>query len=166
MNKLFAFLTASIFLLTARGPATATASQAAESQLQTTNSVQHNKLRKLFESLHEGGTRAHRSYGDVILRHIDELKLSDDQIGKIVRIHQDNQQKIKEIAKKLRETQRSAYQLFLNPASDETEIRNAAKFHTEIFDTLVDTALNSRAAINAVLTPEQLNQLKTLKAGP
>lgn len=166
MKKLFAFLTASIFLLTAPDLATAAATQAPESQPQTVDSVHRNKLRKLLEILQEGGTRAHESYGDVMLRHIIELKLSDDQIGKIVRIHQDNQQKIKEIAKKLRETQRSTYKLFLNPASDEAAIRNAAKHHTAIFDTLVDTALSSRAAINAVLTPEQLNRLKTLKAEP
>lgn len=108
----------------------------------------------------------HESYGDVVLRHMDDLKLSDEQIGKIARIHQNNQQKIRDIGKKLRETRTSAYRLFLNPASDEAAIRNAAKDHTAAFDALVETALKSRAAIDAVLTQEQLNRLKSLKAEP
>lgn len=101
-----------------------------------------------------------------MLRHIDDLKLSDEQIGKIVRIQQSDQQKIKEIGKRIREAQKSAYRLFLNPASDEAAIRKAAKDHAAAFDTLVNTAMNSRAAINAVLTPEQLNQLKSLGLEP
>lgn len=99
MNKQFAFLTASIVLLTALEPAAATATQAPESQPQAMDSPKHDELHKLFERVHEGGTRAHKSYGDVMLHHIDELKLSDDQIGKIVRIHRDNQQKSRKLPK-------------------------------------------------------------------
>ncbi|WP_168175371.1 Spy/CpxP family protein refolding chaperone [Methylocaldum sp. 14B] len=166
MKKLSALLTASVFALTAWGLPAAAKTPATESQPRAMDSAHGVKLRKLLESLQEGGLRAHESYENVMLRHVNELKLSDEQIGKIVRIHQDNQQKIKEIGKKLRETQRSAYRLFLNPASDEAAIRIAAKNHSAAFDALVNTALSSRAAINAVLTPEQLNQLKSLGAEP
>jgi len=166
MKKLSASLTALVFVLTAWGSAKAAEPPSTEDLPQTMDSAHGSKLHRLLESLHERGPRAHESYGDVMLRHIDELKLSDEQIGKIVRIHQNNQQKIKEIGKRLRETQKSAYRLFLNPASDEAAVRKAAKDHAAAFDTLVDTAMNSRAAINAVLTPEQLNQLKSLGAEP
>jgi Spy/CpxP family protein refolding chaperone len=124
------------------------------------------KLRELPEPWHEGGPGRHESYGDVVLRHADDLKLSDEQIGKIVRIHQDNQRKIKDIGRRLRETRNSAYALFLNPGSDEAAIRKAAKDHTAAFDELVETALKTRAAINAILTPDQSNQLKSFKAEP
>ena len=117
------------------------------------------------EALQEGGPNR-ESYGDVVLRHMDVLKLSDEQIGRILRIHEENQRKIKELGRKLRELRKFAYELFLNPASDEPAIRKVGKDHNAAFDELVDTALKSRAAINAVLSPEQLSQLKSRKPSP
>jgi Spy/CpxP family protein refolding chaperone len=166
MKKLSALLTASVFVLTTWELPGAAEPPATEDLPQAPDRAHGSKLRKLLQSLHERGPRAHESYGDVMLRHIDDLKLSDEQIGKIVRIQQSDQQKIKEIGKRIREAQKSAYRLFLNPASDEAAIRKAAKDHAAAFDTLVNTAMNSRAAINAVLTPEQLNQLKSLGLEP
>lgn len=120
----------------------------------------HEMMMEHMQAMH--GAK-HKGYAEVVLRYTDQLKLSDEQIGKITRIHQDNQQKIEEIGKKLRESMKRAHELFLNPASDEATIRKAAKEHTAVFDELVETALKSRNAINAILTPEQLNQLKSLK---
>jgi periplasmic protein CpxP/Spy len=106
------------------------------------------------------------SYGDVILRQADELQLSDEQLGKIVRIHRANQQRVLEIVGRLHETRRSDYALFLNPASSETEVRQAAKAHAAAFDELVETTLKSRKQINDVLTPEQTNKLATRRVIP
>lgn len=114
----------------------------------------------------EAGPRTHESYGDVVLRHAGDLNLSDEQSANIMRIHRNNQQRIGELGGKLRETRQLAYTLFLNPGSDEAAIRQAAKDHTAVFDELVETALKSRAAINAVLNPEQLKLLKSYKAEP
>jgi Spy/CpxP family protein refolding chaperone len=166
MNTLSALLMITVFALTPWGLAdTARAAEpsTAEPQPPATDGEHGGKIRRFFERLKDEGPHKRESYGDVVLRHADALKLSDEQVGKIARIHQNNQEKIGEIGKKLRATRKSAYHLFLNPASDEAAIRKAAKEHTAAFDELVETALKSRAAINAALTPEQLNQLKSFQ---
>jgi len=166
MTKLSASLAASVFVLTAWGLPRAAEPPITGQSPQAAADAPGAHLRKLFETLRERRPRSNESYGDVMLRHIDELGLSDEQIGKIVRIRQNNQQKAKEIAKKFRETQKSALRFLLNPATDEAAIRKAAKDHSVAFDALVDTAMRSRTAINAVLTPEQLNRLKSLRDEP
>jgi Spy/CpxP family protein refolding chaperone len=164
MNKLSTLLMASVLALPSWGQA-----QVAEPpgrSPQATDGVHGGQMLKLLNLLRKEGPRRHESYGDVVLRHIDDLKLGDEQIGRIARIHHANQQKMEDIGQRLHETQKSAHALFLTPSSDEAAIRKTAKDHTAAFDELVDTALKSRAAINAVLTPEQLNQLKSFKAEP
>ena len=46
----------------------------------------------------------------------------------------------------------------MNPEADEASIRKEAKEHAAV--------LKDRAAVNAVLTPEQLKPLKSLKSAP
>lgn len=111
------------------------------------------------ESCHGVDTGSRESYGDVVLRRVGDLALSDEQIGRITRIHLENQRKIRDIGWRLREARDSAYALFLAPSSSEAAIRQAARSHTAASDELVATALESRAAIDAVLTTEQGNCL-------
>jgi Spy/CpxP family protein refolding chaperone len=117
---------------------------------------------KLMERMVDEGIRSHESYGDVILRHAEELQLSDEQIGKIYRIHQANQQRIMGISKKLRDATEWAHGIFLDPSKDEASIRQTAKAHNAAFDELLDTALKTRKDINAILTADQLAKLPTL----
>lgn len=162
MKKLFASLAASVLVIATSALPAAAQTPTSESLPHAPFGAQGTKLRKHLESLQEGATRAYESYGDAMLSHIDELSLSNEQIGQIKRIHQGNQQEIKELGKRLRESQRSLYKLYLNPANDEDAIRAAASDHVATFDTLVDTALRARAEINAVLTPEQFKRLQAL----
>ncbi len=104
----------------------------------------------------------HESYGDVILRHEAELQLTDEQIGRIWRLHQANQQRIQAIAAKLQDATDWAHALFLDPTKDEASIRQAARSHGVAFDELVNTALRTRQDIHAVLTPAQQAKLPTL----
>lgn len=162
MKKLSPSLAASALVMVMGTLPAAAQTPTSESLPQAPSDLQGTKLRKHLESLQEGATRAYESYGDAMLSHIDELSLSNEQIGQIKRIHQSNQQEIKELGKRLRDSQRSLYRLYLNPANDGDAIRTAAIDHVAIFDILVDTALRARAEINAVLTPEQFKQLKAL----
>lgn len=114
---------------------------------------------------HGGRYKAHEGYADRVLMQADKLKLSDEQMGKIIRIHMQSRQKLHDLFGKLRDTMKSAYDAFLDPSSDEAAIRKDAMEHTKIFDQMVDTALKDREAVNKVLTPDQLNQLKSLKGG-
>lgn len=126
----------------------------------------HEMMMQHMQGMREHGRKEHKGYADVVLKYADELKLSDEQIGKITRIHQGSQQKIEELGPKLHESLKAAHDVFLSPASDEAAIRKAAKEHSVVFDQLVETALKARNEINAVLTAEQLKQLQTKKVGP
>ncbi len=125
----------------------------------------HGMMMQHMQAMREHGRKEHKSYADVVLKYSDELKLSDEQIGKITRIHQGTQQKMEELGPKLQESLRAAHEVFLNPVSDEVAIRKAAKEHAIVFDQLVETGLKSRSEINAVLTADQLKQLQTKKVG-
>jgi protein CpxP len=119
--------------------------------------MQHMMMREMAEGDHKG-------YAEIILQHLDELKLTDEQIGKITRIHQENQKKMLDMGKRVKESMKAAHSAFLNPASDEAAIRKAAQEHAAAFNEMIETALKSRTAINAVLTQEQLQKLKSLKS--
>lgn len=108
----------------------------------------------------------HESYGDVVLRHIDELQLTDEQIGRILRLHQANQHNVMAIARRLREATRWAHALYLSPARDEAAIRQASRAHIAAFEELVETALKARLAITTVLNPEQKARLLAIKPAP
>jgi Spy/CpxP family protein refolding chaperone len=114
--------------------------------------------------MHGGARRGHEGYADMVLGHAYKLKLSDEQMGKILRIHMENRKKLRDLFGKLRDSMKSAYKSFLNPADDESTVRKDAKEHSTVFDQIVDAALQDRNAVNAVLTPEQLKQLKSIKS--
>ncbi len=126
----------------------------------------HDMMMQHMQAMREHGRAEHKGYADVVLKFADELKLSDEQVGKISRIHMANQKKMMELGPKLHETLKAAHEVYLNPASDEAAIRKAAKAHNAVFDELVETALKTRSEINAILTPEQLKQLQSKKAAP
>ena len=121
---------------------------------------------KWMERMVEDSERRHESYGDVILRHADELRLTDEQMGKIYRIHQANQHRIKGISQKVNDATVWAHEIFLDPSKDEAAIRQAAKAHSAAFDELLDTALRTRKEINAVLSADQLVKLPGIKSTP
>lgn len=125
--------------------------------------MQGGGMHEMMERMQEMHGARHKGYAQVVLQHTNELKLSDEQIGKITRLHQETQQKVEEINKKLHETMRKTHETFLNPVSDEEAIRKLAKEHAAAFDELVETTLKARNAINAALTPEQLQILKSAK---
>ena len=119
---------------------------------------------KWVASMVADNERRHESYGDVIFRHADELRLTDEQIGKIYRIHQANQHRIGGISRKVNDATAWAHEIFLDPSKDEAAIRQAAKAHSAAFEELLETALKTRKDINAVLNPDQLAKLPTLKS--
>lgn len=126
----------------------------------------HDMMMHHMQMMREHGKMGHKSYADVVLQQANELKLSDEQIGKITRIQQAAQQKIDALGPKLHETIKATHEVFLNPAADEAAIRAAAKEHTTAFEQLLETGLKTRNEINAVLSPEQLRQLQAKKTTP
>jgi len=105
----------------------------------------------------------HRGYAQVILGHATELKLTDDQIGKITRIHQESQNQTQALGKALRDSMRETHEIFLNPSADEAGIKEKAQAQTSAFNAFLEAGLKSREAVNGTLTPTQREQLKSLK---
>lgn len=126
----------------------------------------HEMMQQHMQGMREHGGKERKGYADVVLQYGGELKLTDEQIGKITRIHMENQKKVDELGPKLHETLKAAHEVYLNPASDEAAIRKAAKEHSVAFEEFLEVTLKSRNAINAVLTPEQLKQLQSKKTTP
>ena len=126
----------------------------------------HEMMRQHMGMMGEHGKKEHQGYSDVVLKFSNDLKLSDEQIGKITRIRQANQQKTEELGQKLHEGLKATHEIYLNPAADEAAIRKVAKQHSDAFDQLLETNLKSRAEINTVLTVEQLKALQAKKAEP
>jgi hypothetical protein len=87
-------------------------------------------------------------------------------MGKIYRIHQANQHRIRGISQKVNDATAWAHEIFLDPSKDETDIRQAAKAHSAAFDELFDTALKTRKEINAIFNTDQLAKLPALKSAP
>ncbi len=118
--------------------------------------------------MHRMGKRAHdehgrKGYAQMVLGQAEALKLSDEQLGKIARIQMQHQKSRREITKKLHKSMLAARRGIMDPASDETVIRNAVKDHAAAFDEMIEDALKQRQEVNAVLTPEQQKQLQSLK---
>ena len=126
----------------------------------------HEMMMQHMQAMREHGKKEHNGYADIVLQYTNELKLTDEQIGKITRIQQSSRPKMEELGPKLHESLKATHEAFLNPASDEAAIRKAAQEHSRIFNELVETGLKSRNEINAVLTTDQLKLLQTKKAAP
>jgi len=119
-----------------------------------------------MQAMRDHGRREQKGYADIVLQFANDLKLSDEQIGKITRIHQAAQKSMEELGPKMHDSVKATHEVLLNPASDEAAIRKTAKEHTNLFNEVVETALKSRNEVNAVLTPDQLKQLQTKKVAP
>ena len=76
-----------------------------------------------MHAMREHGGEERKGYADIVLQFANDIKLSDEQIGKITRIHQAAQQKMEELGPKLHESLKATHEVFLNPASDEATIQ-------------------------------------------
>ena len=126
----------------------------------------HDMMRQHMDMMRGHGKKEHQGYADVVLKFATELKLSNEQVGKITRLQQANQKQTEDLGPKLHETLRATHDIYLNPAADEAAIRKAAKGHSDAFDQLLEINLKARAEINAVLTVEQLKALQAKKVEP
>ncbi len=102
-------------------------------------------------------------YAHTVLMHAEALKLTDEQIGKIVRIKMGHQKQHQERMESLHKSMKAAREGLMDPSTDEAGIRKASKGHAAAFEAMIGAALKARDEIDAVLTPEQKEQLKALE---
>jgi Spy/CpxP family protein refolding chaperone len=121
------------------------------------------KGREMMMHRMEGMHARHAGYTSMVLSRAEELKLSDEQLGKILRIQQQHRTAYKEIMEKLHKSMQAGYKEYMDPNADEAAIRKAAQEHAAVFNKLVEEGLKERKEVNAVLTPAQKAQLLSIK---
>ena len=107
-----------------------------------------------------------KSYGEVVLEQAEALDLTDEQLGKIMRIQMTNKKTRKELIDQPHKSMKKALKELRNPSADEALIRKAGATHTADFDALIEAELKMRKKIDAVLTRKQKTKLKAMKPSP
>jgi Spy/CpxP family protein refolding chaperone len=121
------------------------------------------RMQKRMRGMHGGMMHRMKGYAHTVLMHAEALKLSDEQLGKIVRIKMRHQKAHQDLMERLHKSMMSAREGMMDPSAEEAGIRKASKEHAEAFKAMIEDAIKERNEVNAVLTPEQRDQLKSLK---
>lgn len=104
-----------------------------------------------------------KSYSAIVLEQAEVLDLTDEQLGKIMRIQMNHKKARKELLDQPRKSMTKALKELRNPAATVDSIRKAGRVHTDDFDALVEAEIIVRKNIDAVLTPKQRKHLTTIK---
>ena len=123
------------------------------------NKEAHRKNHSKKAHKHGGG----HSYANLIATHADELNLSDAQLGRFVRLHQKNSQERKQFKKKIHQGMKSLHHAGMKPSTDDATLRKLGNEHVEAFNAMLEQHIKSRNVVNAILTAEQREKLKTME---
>lgn len=121
------------------------------------------RMQKHMRGMHGGMRHGMKDYAHTVLMHAEALKLSDEQLGKIVRIKMRHQKAHQDLMERLHKSMMSARESLMDPSAEEAGIRKASKEHAEAFEAMIEDAVKERNEINAVLMPEQRDRLKSLE---
>jgi hypothetical protein len=111
----------------------------------------------------KGMMKHEHSYAHMIASHADALKLSDAQLGQIVRLHFKHTQEHEQFKQKIHKSMMEFHQESMKPSTDDATLRKLGKDHAEAFNAMIEQHIRDRSAVNAILSADQRNQLKTLK---
>jgi len=115
------------------------------------------------EMKQKGMKKKVKSYGEVILEQAEVLDLTDEQLGKIMRIQMTNKKPRKKLLDQPHKSMKKALKALRDPAEDEAMIRKAGRAHTDDFDALVEAEIKIRQIIDATLTAKQRKKLEAIK---
>ncbi len=102
-------------------------------------------------------------YAHMVLSHTDALKLSDEQLGKIVRLHLKNEKEHEQLKEKLKESMQAFKKESMKPSTSDAHLHKLGKDHTDAFNAMVEYHIKERQAIHAVLSEDQKKQLHAMK---
>ena len=111
----------------------------------------------------KGMMKHEHSYAHMIASHADALKLSDAQLGRIVRLHLKHAQEHEQFKQKIHKSMMEFHQESMKPSADDATLRKLGKDHAEAFSAMIEQHIKDRNAVHAVLSVDQRNQLKTMK---
>ena len=110
-----------------------------------------------------GMMKGGHDYADMIISHADALKLSDEQLGKITRLHLKHEQEHGQLKQKLHKSIKALKKESMKPGTSDAQLRSLGKELTAAFNEMIEFHIKERQAIQAILSDDQKNQLKTLK---
>lgn len=102
-------------------------------------------------------------YAHMVISHSDTLKLSNEQLGKIVRLHLKHEQEHKKLKAELKKSMKTFKKESMKPSTSDARLREIGKDQTNAFNAMVEHHITERHGIHAVLTTDQINKLKTMK---
>lgn len=103
------------------------------------------------------------SYAKMIASHAEALQLTDEQLGKIVRLHMKGEKEHKKLMEKMHESRHAFKKASMKPSTDDVTLDKLAKEHVTAHQAMIDYHINERKAVHEILTPEQMSKLKTIK---
>ncbi|SDY85150.1 Spy/CpxP family protein refolding chaperone [Nitrosomonas sp. Nm33] len=103
------------------------------------------------------------SYPHMIVSHADALQLSDEQLGKIVRLHMQGTIEHKKIKEKIYKNYLAFQKAKMQPGTEDETLRKLGKEYADAFSEMVEYHIKERKAVHNILTPEQMNKLKTME---
>lgn len=102
-------------------------------------------------------------YAHMIIFHADALKLTNDQLGRLVRLHLKHEKEHKKIKEKLKESMHAFKKAKMDPSSTDEQLASLGKDHANAFNAMVEHHIQERQAIHNVLSADQRSQLITIK---
>lgn len=111
----------------------------------------------------QGGRGCEGGHGERHLQRMaQELNLTDEQQQKIRAIHDKERDSFKQIGQQMRNNRKALYQLDTTDAGYEGKVKQLARKQGELVERMIVLHSRERAAVHAVLTPEQREQAKKL----
>lgn len=115
---------------------------------------------------HDHGDKGghHHSYAHNIAVQAEALGLSDEQLGKIIRIHlKEDPDAHDRLKKKMKESMKAFRKAVTQPSVDEAALRKLGQDFVDSFNEMVAHHVEERKAVLSVLSPEQIEKLKEIK---
>jgi Spy/CpxP family protein refolding chaperone len=104
------------------------------------------------------------SYAHNIAIQAEVLGLSDEQLGKIVRLHLKEDHKAHGLLKKnMKKSMKAFRKAVAQPAIDEATLRKLGQEYLDSFNEMINYHVEERKVILSILTPEQIEKLKEIK---
>ncbi|MBK7353975.1 MAG: Spy/CpxP family protein refolding chaperone [Nitrosomonas sp.] len=102
-------------------------------------------------------------YAHRIIFHADKLKLTDEQLGKLVRLHLKYEKEHRKIKEKLKDSMHAFKKAKMDPSSTDEQLLSLGKDHANAFNAMVEHHIQERRAIHSILSTEQKGQLNMIK---
>jgi len=104
-----------------------------------------------------------KSYSAIVLEQAEVLNLTNEQLGKIMRIQMNHKKARKELLGQPRKSMTKALKELRNPGATVDSIRKYGRAHTDDFDALVEAEIKVRQTIDETLTAKQRKKLQAIK---